>query len=107
MADPPTARDLAVIVDAMKRVRVSATVDGTLLEQARHLNGAKDSQMLDDALRALVRELLADQERAALAAHPYDDDPELSWEAPAAPDLPYEGEIPAAVLALAAERRRP
>jgi hypothetical protein len=89
----------------MKRVRISATVDGASLEHARRLTGARDSQLLDHALGALVRELQAEQERAALQAHPYDADPELSWTVPTAPDLPYEGDIPAEVIALAEARR--
>lgn len=46
------------------------------------------------------------QERATLQSHAYDADPELSWTVPTAPDLPYEGDIPAEVIALA-EARHP
>jgi len=59
---------------------------------------------MDRALAALLEESEAQQELAALDAFPYDD-PELNWEAPAAP-LPYSGEVPADVLALAQRRRR-
>ncbi|MBA2348848.1 MAG: hypothetical protein H0V81_11190 [Solirubrobacterales bacterium] len=90
----------------MSRVRISATVDADELERARRLTGARDSQLLDEALVLLVRERLAAQEREALTAQPYDADPDLAWQAPPGPDLPYEGEIPAAVLALAKARRR-
>lgn len=90
----------------MSRVRISATVDADELERARKLTGARDSQLLDEALVLLIRERLATQEREALRAQPYDTDPDLAWQAPAGPDLPYDGEIPAEVLALARARRR-
>lgn len=90
----------------MPRVRVSATVDAAQLEQARRLTGLRDSQLLDEALGALLRRASAERERAALAAQPYHDDPDLTWSAPTAPDLPYAGEVPPEVLALAAARRR-
>jgi hypothetical protein len=89
----------------MTRVRVSATVDGTYLERARALTGARDSQLLDQALVALVTQSEAERERAILASAPYDADPDLTWESASGPDLPYDGEIPADVLALAAQRR--
>lgn len=53
-----------------------------------------------------MRDLMGTQERAALVARPYEDDPDLAWQAPGSPGLPYEGEVPAEVLALAAARRR-
>lgn len=59
---------------------------------------------MDRALSALLEELETEQELAALEAFPYDEDPELGWEVPAAP-LPYAGEVPADVLALARRRR--
>jgi hypothetical protein len=65
--------------------------------------------MLDAALAALIRERLTALEVAALGARPYSADPELGspdpeidWEK----DLPYDGRIPAEVLALARQRRR-
>lgn len=61
---------------------------------------------MDRALATLVDGLEAQMEIAALEAMPYDEDPELSWEAPPAPPLPYTGEVPADVLALAERRRR-
>ncbi|WP_421120675.1 type II toxin-antitoxin system VapB family antitoxin [Aquihabitans daechungensis] len=40
----------------MARVRVSTTVDESLLTEARRLvAGAKDAELLDEALRGLVR----------------------------------------------------
>lgn len=90
----------------MSRVRISATVDGDRLEEVRRLTGARDSVLLDDALDALLRRLVAEHERAALERQPYDADPDLAWTAPEAPDLPYSGEVPAEVLELAAARRR-
>lgn len=89
----------------MSRVRVSTTVDGERLERARTLFDGSDSQLLDRALELLVRRLDADRERAALAAHPYEDDPDLTWHAPPGPALPYDGEVPEDVLRLAGERR--
>ena len=62
--------------------------------------------MLDRALRALIDEIEAHAEVDALRRHPYDRDPELAL--PAAPlpaELPYDGEVPAQILALARKRR--
>ena len=90
----------------MGRVRVSTTVDGTRLDQARRLAPGSDSGLLDRALVALIRELEEERELAALAAFPYEEDEELAWQAPAGPDLPFDGEVPADVLELARRRRR-
>lgn len=90
----------------MTRVRVSTTVDAQRLATVRHMLGTSDSQILDRALAALIEKLEAEQELAALAALPYEDDPDLAWPVVPAPDLPYEGEVPAEVLRLAAKRRR-
>lgn len=92
-------------VYAMPRIRISATVDGNRLARVRTLTGARDSQLLDLALAALLSELEAERERGALERDPYDADPALAWEAPPGPDLPYDGDIPSEVLALAARRR--
>jgi hypothetical protein len=89
----------------MSRTRISTTVDADRLARCRAAFGLPDSELMDRALAALLREVIGQQERAALDAHPYEDDPELSWEAPAGPDLAYDGEVPAEVLRLAAERR--
>ncbi len=69
-------------------------------------SSGSDSLVIHRALTALVQELEGDRELAALAAHPYDADPELVWEVPAGPDLPYDGDIPEGVMELARQRRR-
>lgn len=89
----------------MSRTRVSTTVDGERLARARELFGGTDSELLDRALELLVRRLDAQRERAALLADPYEADEELAWQAPPGPDLPYDGNIPDDVRALARERR--
>lgn len=61
--------------------------------------------MIDLALGALLRELEGSRERDALEDQPYEEDPEVAWEAPSGPDLPYDGAIPDSVTKLAAERR--
>ena len=73
---------------------------------ARRLLAGTHSQIVDQALAVLVEHLEAEQERAALAALPYEQDPDLAWEAPAGPDLPYDGEVPPDVLRLAEQRQR-
>lgn len=88
----------------MSRVRVSTTLDAQLVLRARQLTQLPDSKLLDRALLALLERLETERELAALERHPYHEDPDLSWEVPASP-LPYDGAIPAEVLALA-ERRR-
>jgi hypothetical protein len=56
------------------RVRLSTTVDDSLLEQARATRpGATDAAMVDDALRALVASHRSAEIDAAYAA--YDDHP--------------------------------
>lgn len=60
---------------------------------------------MDRALVVLQNELVAGKEIEALVALPYEDDPDLAWHAPGGPDLPYDGEVPAAVTALARRRR--
>jgi hypothetical protein len=61
----------------MTRVRVSTTVDGELLAQAREiLAGKNDAVVLDDALRALLAGHRATEIDAAYAAydeHPLDE----------------------------------
>jgi hypothetical protein len=54
----------------------------------------------------LLDDLLRRKEVEALTALLYEQDPDLSWEAPVGPDLPYDGDIPAEVRALAERRRR-
>lgn len=89
----------------MSRVRISATVDGERLRTAARLAGTTGSALLDLALAALIEQTEAEREAAALDAQPYEDDPELAWEAPTGPDLPYDGAVPADVLTLAEARR--
>jgi hypothetical protein len=62
--------------------------------------------VIDRALTALLEELEGERELATLAAHPYEVDPEVAWEAPAGPDLPYESDVPDEVIELARQRRR-
>jgi len=66
---------------------------------------APDSRILDRALRALIDQMEQAQEIAALAALPYEDDPDLNWAPLPSADLPYDGEVPPEVLRMAAERR--
>lgn len=91
---------------SMSRVRISTTVDRDRLEECRALVAVPDSQLIDQALTALAAAVMTRQELDALAAHPYDDDPDLAWAAPPTPDLPYDGAVPAEVMALAKTRRR-
>ena len=54
----------------MSRVRVSTTVDGDLLEEARRLRStANDATLLDEALGALVARNRAGEIDAAYAAY--------------------------------------
>lgn len=89
----------------MSRTRVSTTVDAERIAQCRAALGVSDSELLDRALAALLRELVGAQERRALEAAPYEDDPELAWQAPPGPDLPYDGPVPEEATRLAAQRR--
>ena len=93
-------------IHTMARVRISTTVDRDRLEECRALVALPDSRLIDRALDALAAAVMTRQEIDALEAQPYDDDPELGWSAPPAPDLPYDGEVPAEVMALAEARRR-
>ena len=90
----------------MSRERISTTVDSARLARARRLFRVRDSRLIDQALDALVQRELSERERAALEENPYESDPDLAWEAPEGPDLPYDGEIPSDVRRLAARRRR-
>ena len=90
----------------MTRVRISTTVDAAVLAAARRLASQPDSELLDQALTALVEQLEAQRELTALADQPYEDDPDLAWEAPLGPDLPFDGAVPADVMKLAQRRRR-
>ena len=90
----------------MPRVRISTTVDAEQLARCRRLAGVTTSKLVDCALRVLADELERERELAALERLPYEEDPELSWEAPPGPDLPYDGEVPDDVRRLSAARRR-
>lgn len=89
----------------MTRLRISTTVDADRLQQCRGLLDTSDSELVDAALAALLRELLGARERAAIQAAPYEEDPELSWQTLPGPDLPYDGAVPEEVQRLAADRR--
>lgn len=90
----------------MSRVRISTTVESAQLEQCRHLLPVPDSQLIDRALEALLHALEGELELRTLAALPYDEDPDLSWDVPPPSGLSYEGDVPRDVLDLAARRRR-
>jgi hypothetical protein len=90
----------------MDRARISTTVNATALERARRLLPGNDSRLLDRALLALIEDLEGERELAALAALPYEDDPDLAWEVPPGPDLPFDGDVPEDVIELASRRRR-
>jgi len=89
----------------MKRVRVSTTVDAHRWATARRLLDAPSSQIVDQALAALIEQLESTRERAILKAQPYEDDPDLAWEAPRGISLAYEADVPPDVLRLAEQRR--
>lgn len=90
----------------MARTRISTTVDAHRLAVARGRLAVSDSELIDRALAALIEQIEAEREQIALAEHPYEGDPELAWQAPFGPDLPYDRDVPSDVLELAAERRR-
>lgn len=88
----------------MSRVRISTTVDGDRLERARSLLDLPDSDLIDRALAVLVEGVEADREAEILKRLPYDHDPDLAWRTPPGPGLPYEGEVPEHVQAMARNR---
>jgi hypothetical protein len=90
----------------MKRVRISTTVDAERLALARTLIGLPDSQVIDEALRVLVDQIEGERELAALRAHPYEGDPDLSPLLSSGPALDYHADIPPDVEAMAERRRR-
>lgn len=90
----------------MKRVRISTTVDAARLEACRRLVKEPDSALMDRALLALIDEIEGQNEIRAIEAHPYEDDPELAWDVGDFPIIPWHGEVPKEVLALARARRR-
>ncbi|MGH9127593.1 MAG: hypothetical protein ACRDY2_01180 [Acidimicrobiales bacterium] len=86
-------------------MRISTTTDGERLVELRRRLGVSDSTLVDRALAALLDTLESEREDLALEAMPYEDDPDLAWDAPRGPDLPYDGAIPPEVLCLALDRR--
>jgi hypothetical protein len=73
------------------------------------LGAQPDADLIDRALALFIEAVEAERERAALRAQPYDADPGLELPPPgpeAFAALPYDGDVPADVLRLAAERRR-
>lgn len=90
----------------MARVRISTTVDGDRLAALRRLTDLPQSKLIDQALDALRREIEAEREAAALDTQPYEADPDLSWDVPPGPHLPYDGDVPADVVAIAERRRQ-
>src|ERR1051326_6293446 len=101
----PARRDAGGIFHGMKGMRISTTVDATSWNHARSLVAGTNSDVVDAALLSLIESLEAQREQTALAAQPYAEDPDLNWEAPAGPPLPYDASVPEDVLRLA-ERRR-
>jgi hypothetical protein len=89
----------------MARVRVSTTVDGETLAGLRLALGVSDSELLDRALGMLSEAVEAEAEQRALREMPYQDDPDLGWNAPVAAPLVYDGDVPPHVLELARSRR--
>ena len=89
----------------MKRVRISTTVDAQRWARAGALQGGSASAVVDAALAALIEACEGERERSALAAAPYDEDPDLVWEPPPGIPLAYDGPVPTDVLDLAARRR--
>lgn len=90
----------------MSRIRISTTVDGSVWAAVRKLAGGPGSKIVDAALRELLAKLETEQERAALKAAPYDDDPDLAWDTPVGPGLPYEAGVPDDVMELAEARHK-
>jgi hypothetical protein len=89
----------------MARVRISTTVDEHRLARARKLTKEQDSSLMDRALQALIDEIEAVAELRAIQAKPYDADEELSWDVADDP-LPYDGDVPLAVVERARAMRR-
>lgn len=91
----------------MTRARISTTVDADVLTAARRRFGGRDADLLDTILASWLRDQDAEAERRAIAAAPYDRDPDLDI-APAdatTPDLAYGSGPPPSVIRLARARR--
>ena len=92
----------------MNRVRISTTVDATLLARARaSACAANDAELIDRALTLLTRTINEEHERDILIRLPYHLDPDLAMPPtpPSNDGLPYDGAVPPAVQALAEARR--
>lgn len=81
-------------------------MDDERLRRAAALTGTSGSALLDRALTALIAAVETTREAEALERQPYEQDPDLAWSAPHGPDLPYHGDVPKDVIALARARRR-
>jgi hypothetical protein len=90
----------------MTRVRISTTVDADALQAARMRLGRRDSEVLDEALGALLDALDAEDDAAALARAPYEDGVELVFPPGSVDDECFpERDGPADVVELAQHRR--
>lgn len=87
-------------------MRISTTVDIHRWHTARSLLEGSNSRVVDAALEALIEKLEGEREAAALTSHPYEEDPDLNWDAPLGPPIPYDGPVPTDVLRLAERRRK-
>ncbi len=89
----------------MNRERISTTVDQTALQEARRRTGSRDSKLFDAALAALLDRIDTEAELRAIAAAPYEDDPDLALPGPAIWVDDYRGEVPPEVVEEARRRR--
>ena len=87
------------------RVRISTTIDEGRLKEARRRTGSRDSELFDRALVALLDLLDTEAELAAIAAAPYESDPEPAMPGADPTGENYLGSVPAAVRRLAKTRR--
>ena len=91
----------------MARARISTTVDADVLTAARRRFGGRDADLFDTILAGWLRDQEAEAERRAIAAAPYDSDPDLESATAdsATPDLAYDSGPPPSVVRLAVARR--
>jgi hypothetical protein len=66
-------------------MRILTTVDSDRLATCRRLLQTNDSTQIARALAAQIDELETEAEQRALAAFPYEEDPDLAWQAPSSP----------------------
>ena len=90
---------------AMARERISTTVDSDVLAQTRSATGLADAQLLDRALRALLREERHRIEIDALERQPYGPDVWLS-DGETTDAAPWDGQIPDVVADRVRKRRK-